>query len=483
MTSDRDPRLRVWEQLLDSVGLVEQLDVFASPVLARGSIRFGQLTALVGLHGAGKTYLLSALADGLPRWQSNMSLPIDSSGHSAELSGEYRLTLRPGSERRDVDYTRPIDWRARREIDTKLMPLTVTMLTPFIALSDLTMATQDYAFLEKSKLTNRMQLRRRQLETLRDITGHDYRSLEYGYFDSEDFQLPFVQGVRDSREINTWSMSTSEFWVHYVLAHLNSADQNEVVLIDEPESYLAQPGHRAFIDEIARLTLASGCQTIIATHSDTMVRRIPAALVRQVTQSPQGASFMEVSQTGALLRVLGRERLAVSALVFVEDDLAVALMHALLDRYAPDKVDLFDVIDSGGKDQALRGAAIVRGSQRLQTIVVLDADQRDVDQTGDAFFLPGVDVPESELLASLRTREIDAAERLRVSLSDLRIALEAARFVAHQRVFTAMSASLMVCSANDLRDVAIDLWLEADGIAAAARVLVEEMLTLTFPAP
>ncbi|WP_427018818.1 hypothetical protein ACQCSX_09925 [Pseudarthrobacter sp. P1] len=111
-------------------------------------------------------------------------------------------------------------------------------------------------------------------------------------------------------------------------------------------------------------------------------------------------------------------------------------------------------------------------------MAVLDADQRDVDESADALYLPGSGVPESALLESLRTRESDAAEKLRVPVSDLRIALEAARFVPHQRVFSAMGASPMGCSANELRDVAIDLWLKADEIAGSACALVEAMLEL-----
>lgn len=476
MTTHGDPRVRVWGRLLESTGLVEQLDVLASPVLARGSITFGQLTAVVGLHGAGKSYLLSALAEGLPRWQTNLSLPIENSGHPAELSGEYRLSLRPGTEPRAIEYSRPIDWSDRRKSDLKLSPLNATILTPFIALNDLQMASQEHLFLQRRSPVDLKQMPRGHLEALRAITGHEYQSLEYGNFGSDEFDLPFFRGVRGSRVIDMGSMSSSEFWVHYVLAQLHSADSNEVVLIDEPESFLAQPGHRAFLDEIARLTLASGCQTIIATHSETMLRRIPSELLRQVTQSPRGALISEVTRTEGLFRAFGQGRPTIGALVFVEDELATGIVQCLLDRYAPERADVFEVIDSEGKDQALRGASVARGSKRLRVLVLLDADQRDENHGGDVLYLPGAGAPESELLKSLGARELEAAQKLRVTVSELRIALDAARFVPHQRVFMVMSSSLAGCTSAQLRDIALDLWLESETIDEAARTLVARMV-------
>lgn len=133
----RDPRARVWNRICDVGGLVERMDITSSPVLAQGSVSFRRLTALTGVHGAGKSYLLSALVEGLPRWQVTGSLPIESSNCEAAFSGDYSLVLRAGSPSERVSFSRPVHWKERRDLDALLEPLTVTLLTPYSALSDL----------------------------------------------------------------------------------------------------------------------------------------------------------------------------------------------------------------------------------------------------------------------------------------------------------------------------------------------------------
>ncbi|MCX0271213.1 ATP-binding protein [Nocardia zapadnayensis] len=209
--------------------------------------------------------------------------------------------------RQEFEYKRPIGWQSQT-FDEPVASLVVTTLTTERAMWDLGIISQEFPNIDTVNLVNVTRATKKERDAVRDITGHEYSQLEYGRIVGFEENMPFTQGYRNSRVVDTWTMSDSEIWVHYVLKSLRDADPNEVVLIDEPESFLAQPGHRAFIDEIARLTLASGCQTIIATHSDIMVRRVPASLIRQVTQGRDGALVAEVQQTEALLRALAAQR-------------------------------------------------------------------------------------------------------------------------------------------------------------------------------
>ncbi|BCW07360.1 ABC transporter ATP-binding protein [Arthrobacter sp. NtRootA1] len=473
-----DSRARVWERIGTVGGVVERLDVASSPVLAQGSVKFRRLTALTGVHGAGKSYLLSAVAEGLPGWQTKTNLPIETSGNEAEFSGNYALALRTGSPTDHVDFSRPIDWKNRRDYDATLQPLVATWLTPFTALSDLSYFSQNWMPTRPGGPLEVADLKRSQVDALQAITGHTYESVAYGRFEDDDQYFPYFRVVRGSHETGVWTMSASEFWVHYVIWHLRSADENEVVLIDEPETFLAQPGHRAFVDEIARLALETGCQVILATHSEVMIRRLPVEVIRQVSSTVRGAVVSEVASTEALLRILGRSQTPLSLLVFVEDEMASQIVHFFLGCYAPDRAAQVDVIDSGGKDEVVRGVNISGRSRRLRTVGVLDGDQSDRYDDEGLLFLPGVVAPELLLLEVLRRRDHDAAGRLGVTIPDLLIAIDAARFVPHQRVFEVMSEALVSSKADDLVRVALCMWLEDETTAAAARRLVEQKLAL-----
>ena len=147
--------------------------------------------------------------------------------------------------------------------------------------------------------------------------------------------------------------------------------------------------------------------------------------------------------------------------------------------FAPESIDQIDVIDSGGKDEVLRGIAIAGRSRRLRVAGVLDGDQRGPHGESGVFFLPGDTAPEALLLDALRVRADQAAAALSVAVSDLRVALDAARFVPHQRVFQAMSASLQSCTANEIWDYALVSWLQSEGVIASARELAEQLLAIT----
>lgn len=469
-----DSRKRVWDQLNGQDGVLRGLDVHESPVFASQAMTFGRFNAFVGLHGSGKSYLLSMLGSALPWWQTRTNLPIDSRHHQNQLRGRYTMTLSLDGGFKELAVDRPMPWS--HEWEQGLRPLVATMLTPFMALSDLEYVADNYYSPkgppEPVALTR---LSRRELESVRAITGHEYDWLEYGRIETEDSYFPYVRGVRGSRQVDSWSMSTSEFWVHYVLWCLHTADENEVVLIDEPESFLAQSVHQSFVDEIARLTLKSQCQTFLATHSEDMIRRIPRECVLLVTSGESGASVSGLSDLDIVLRTVSRYRPPISVLAFVEDDLAVRMLKAILRQFARAGAENFDIIDSGGKDEVLAGLRVVRRSRRIKTVGILDGDQRGSTPATDIFFLPGDTSPEAQLLIALRSDLKRGASELGVEISELRLALESARFCSHQRVFEEISQSLGSRSGEEISELAIAIWLEQADTASAARELAERL--------
>ncbi|REC96872.1 hypothetical protein DEU35_2621 [Microbacterium sp. AG157] len=465
----------VWQRLELIDGLVQRFDVESSPVLAPGSIELRRFTAFAGMHGAGKSYLLAAIGDGLPGWQSTLGLPIENDGSDARLSGSYRLHLEHPAVH-EIAYSRPLHWEQRRSEDERHEPLVVTRLTAYVAESERAMAAQETVFLRRFRMIERDELTRSEIDIVGLITGHVYERVVYGVLGEGHDMFPFVEAMRDGRVVNSWSMSASEYWVHFVLQHLRGADANELVLIDEPETSLALPGHRPFIDEIARLTLSTGCQTLIATHSETMLERVPPALIRHVGASEDGSVVTPITNAASLLSSLGRSPRPVACLLFVEDDLAMQILHEILRIFAADELDRFDVVGSAGKDEAIRAAKLVARSRRLSAMAVLDGDQRECGAADDVSFLPGTQEPELMLVNALRSDVDESSNALRVDPVDLRVALDAVRFSTHQRVFVAIAESLNGVSAEELRSHAIRLWLSDSAVLAEARALAEQLL-------
>jgi predicted ATPase len=471
---------RVWDRVSTQPGLVRKVDVVSSPVLAPGSVELSQFTVLAGFHGAGKSYLMAALGESLPSWLGGSGLPIDDDSHEAQLSGRYRLHLRPGSPQATVEVRRPLHYKVKRIEQDALQPLRVTRLSPYIALMELACDASLRVPGRPDCVAELEPVVSRGLDALRRITGYDYASMEYSYFADGQRTLPYFRGERDSRLVHAATMSSSEFWVNFVLFSLREADEDEIVLIDEPETFLAQPHHAAFIDEIARLTLDRGCQTVVATHSEAMLSRVPARSLRLVSATSNGAVVSPVESSAALLRALGRDDSAVTALAFVEDEMAARILRAILREEAPDALRRLEIIDSGGKDEVRAGVRVAAHAKRIRVAGVLDGDERGSEMGDGLHLLPGSAAPEVHLMRALRDHEDEAASSLRVAITDLRLALDVARPAQHQRVFDVMSSCLTGPSADDVVECAVALWLAEPDVSAQAKALAEQMKRLAY---
>ncbi|NDL61144.1 ATP-binding protein [Phytoactinopolyspora mesophila] len=320
-------------------------------------------------------------------------------------------------------------------------------------------------------------LRRTGVDALSRILGHRYEWVEEGDIAvgmAADL-FPHVRCAHDGAAIDIWQMSAAERWVHYVLWCLRSAGPTEVVLIDEPESCLATPGHAAFLDEIARITYAVGCQTVIATHSEAMIRRVAPECQRLVTRGANGGKITNVTSAERVLSALSLEPHHVQAVVYVEDDMASRILDAIIRRFASHAAAQFDVVSSGGSDEAAHAFRVTRRSRRLVSMCVLDGDLRTKNEYADCLFLPGGS-PEEELVSALAQDPERAAEYLETDVQTLLVAVDKSRFAVHQRVFDVIRTSLGWRGPGLVIDRCIDVWLANGQVAEEARVLASALI-------
>ncbi|MFC8797334.1 hypothetical protein ACFT2C_06350 [Promicromonospora sp. NPDC057138] len=476
---DESPQ-RVWNRLKEQPGRIRTIDIEKSVVFAPGTAELGQFTLLVGLHTSGKTYLLNMLHEALPTTQGGSRLPPALPRHPSSLKGRYRLLMEhqgvpgelvmlasPDSDDPELE-TFPAD-----ELPSS------AMLSTYTAHDDLAYAVSNLS--EFQELTAGHLFEKKHLGTLSSITGRSYDWLEYSWYDEPRApRVPYLRGDRDGVPFDTSTMSHAEHWVTHVLWHLEFAREGDLVLIDEPEAFLAGPGHRAFIDEIARRTLAKGCQTIVVTHADSMIRRVPPECVRLVTRGGDGARVDRIASTEAVLRSLSRDPVPVKGLVFVEDVLAARMTRRILERHAGHCAGELEIIASGGHSAVRQAVDVVSNSRRIAAVGVLDGDQRDQPDKAAILFLPGI-TPESELLNALTAGVTTAAQSLGVTEPELLIALQAAQFGPHQQVFDSIGRSLSRYHAEEIIDLAIRIWLDEPTVDGQARHLAHA-ITQALPA-
>ncbi|MBQ0922695.1 AAA family ATPase [Saccharopolyspora endophytica] len=477
-----DAREKIWRRLSEAGPLgLERVSITSSPVFAPDEMDWGRFTVLTGNHGAGKTYLLRTLVTSLPdRPQLGLSGPptepytrLGKKGdgsftyleNSNGVSGKHTMRHYADgvSTTWEVDLEQPIG----KEFSGYSWPHEypppygeyVDVVTAFDI--NLNWAFEHGRDDEAEKHTaGPFPYSAAELRVLRDITGRHYDELRwYSYEAEKDLIVPRPEGIVDGRTVPAERMSRGELWVHFLLYVVRTARPGSTIFIDEPETHLSPVGHVALLDELARSTLAHNIQTIIATHSTAMIARTPASMLRMLTPGPDGARMIRPATNEAALRTLGH-RTSLGGLVFVEDELARRIVTAALVRCDRTLAEQVDVVDAGGRDEALAGARVLSRSQALQVCVLLDGDQREHVEGDRGFpveFLPG-NVPDEELLRQVHADPKALADLLARNVDDLVLALDQVRFAHHQFWFTRAARHLAV-EEHVLVEHLVSLWL------------------------
>ncbi|AYY13852.1 ATP-binding protein [Actinobacteria bacterium YIM 96077] len=372
-------------------------------------------------------------------------------------------------------FVRPLESNTTTREAVAVEGVSCTYLTPHLVEQETAYAADHLRFSTVNPVGIK-NVRRAGVDALNRILGHRYEWVEEGEVRVEcDETIPYVRSAREGEVIDIWQMSTAERWVHCVLWCLRHAGPSDVVLIDEPESFLATPGHAALIDEIARITRAVGCQTVVATHSWAMISRIAPECLRLITRGASGGKITNVTSAERVLSALSLEPDHVRALIYVEDDMAARMLEAIIRRFIAHSANQFDGVSSGGSDEAARAFRVTRRSHRLSSVCVLDGDLRTNNEYEDCLFLPG-GPPEEELVLALAEDPERAAELLETDPQTLLVAIDKSRFVVHQRVFDVIKTSLGCRDLGSVIDRCIDVWLENDRVAEEARVLASVLI-------
>jgi len=489
LTNSADRRAKVWTRLhCPPDHGISKIEIVESPVFAQQSFTLNRLNLVTGTHGAGKSYLIRSIAAMLPDHHGYGYPPgppfftqrdIVDGALGGKLAGIY---LHEGVERlwnADISHDQFEDDALK---DLEGAAPWAYYLDPSVALSEYGMLYQEYSYFKSGNMERGepQSLRREELESLRDILGRKYENFErsevrYDAFDEYEFWVPFVTATVEGRQVSTANMSTGELWVHYALWVLSTAEPGQILLIDEPEAFLSPTGHKAFLDEIARLTLAKNTQTIIATHSVAMISHAPCEFIRVVVTGSTGAKIFTPVNKSTVMRMLGHES-SLTGIVLVEDVIAQRMTKAALSHVGGDLARCVDIVDSGGKDEALGAFRVMRRSTQLKACVVLDGDQRSSGRTSsdpEIFYLPG-DSPDEELLRQARSSPDKLAHRLSADMDEVQLALDAIRFQPHQYWFSGLAASLQV-PVSELIDHLISLWLSEPSTREALAQLVEDI--------
>jgi hypothetical protein len=490
-----DQRVKIWNQLTaTSVPFqVESIKIIESNVLTPQTIELDRVVAFIGLHGAGKTLLLRMLEASFGYTTPVYSPPflkgavggvIRSAAPSLKGVVEIRLRMPSGLICRTVDLSEPSESRAEIWRGIFGESFAAWYVDPVGTFWDLNYMNDNYDFTSR-RTENEVErkLTRADLDLLNNILGRRYDTVTVrtGLLDSDDYELPFISARSGSKVFDNTTMSQGELWVHFIHWLLeDKQNKGHLALIDEPESFLAAQGRRAFIDSIARSALRNDRQFIIGTHSPEILSRFPLANVRMCISGDSGTRVITPRSIAQIHDCVGIQT-PIRGIILVEDELAKQLLSAIFVQYDTALTREIEIISAGGVPEVINGYRVLRKAAEFGCFAVLDGDQRSrrPGKEGESiantlYFLPGAGDPESELMTSAQQQIDWLAEVIGIHADQIYTAINSCQYLDHQYRLGRIAEQLGYREGT-LMQFLIRAWLRREDVTLEAERLARDI--------
>lgn len=375
------------------------------------------------------------------------------------LSGTVRVTIRLGAKSytRTIDLSRTDDsiWRSWEGLEEEFER--PEYVSPAAAFAGLLIYFQEYPFTNE-QLGQGRPYSRTEVSALRRILGKDVQAAQVFSVDLEMGDVPHFTMRIDGRTFDSTMMSLGELWVNYVVGWKAAAGRR-ALLVDEPESFLAQRAVRPFLDEIARKALSTDSQIIVATHSSSVLERFPLGNILMCLPGSGGIQVVTPTSAAEVRDAVGVET-PIRGVILVEDEFAAALLSAVLSDLSLGLLREVDIVACGGMSEVKAGLRVLGRSKRMPVIGVLDGDQRAIggDSGLGLLYLPGTESPEQELLKVARSQTDLVARRVSRSEHQILIAIQSIADQDHQYWLDSIAQRLGLDS-SVLRRALYDQWL------------------------
>ena len=254
-----------------------------------------------------------------------------------------------------------------------------------------------------------------QVEEVSMMVGRSYTDVSiYEIADYQDHETtPYFRVTSEGDTYGAENMGLGELSLLFAYWILLRAPEESILLLEEPETFIAPRSQRALIDLVASEALQKRLFVVLTSHSGVIAERVPNAHLELLSRARRVVSFLSDPPTNLLI-----DRLALipprHLILLVEDQAARNFTLALLEAKNSRYYSTCDIIVAGGDShitEVLRRMPSV-GSPRAAIIGVFDGDQHGKLPSGlprPVIALPGGDAPERVLkryLESLGIEEI-----------------------------------------------------------------------------
>lgn len=339
------------------------------------------ITLLCGENGVGKSQALRAIHAAFGGRYS----PIDFRPPAGPKPSHVESVQVISRRREGDDWGEPIAISGIEEIsqelrdeagESRIFSFDPTLQIPYL----LHLLRHDSSLSDLWEGVSPKRLNTQELEEISALVGRTYSEAEF--YEISDYQnhevIPYFRVKCNAEEYGAEDMGLGELSLLFFYWTLSRLTPEAVLLLEEPETFVAPKSQRHMIDLVAVSAAEKGIFAIIASHSGIIAERVPGSHVHYVSRTGRSVSFI-LNPARSILA----DRLALvpprSVVAILEDKAGVMLARALLEAGNSKYLSHCAFMIAGGEAQITRILQELVPSGIKSNVIVLglyDGDQR-----------------------------------------------------------------------------------------------------------
>lgn len=326
------------------------------------------IQVVCGLNGAGKTTLISGIKD-------IIGIPLDKQGamkvESATISGNIVVDGQSFFCKNE---------QGNRLVDKIDCSQKVGVLEYFQIFKTLDIFWNQENIDELVEQNEPIELGEGDLSEINYLVGREYSKISLVEIEdmNEIGTIPFFSVQSEGICYDSRRMGMGEYCLMYIYWYMQRAENNSIILIEEPESFIGIKSQKNLMNFVAKKTVENKISFIISTHSPFIIEKVSNKNIKVMSRAVGRVAIRRPEAKQANI-ILGSEE-NLKGTLLVEDEMAHDFLHILLRREDTDIFRNYSIRIAGSSGEITK-VMKVETLQKIDYSVfgIYDDDQREED--------------------------------------------------------------------------------------------------------
>lgn len=244
------------------------------------------------------------------------------------------------------------------------------------------------------KFSDKRDIEKDIVDKMARIIGHKYDDVTFQGFSHKDKESEIGIASRLGNSYSENNMGFGEGRMLYTIDVLETAPQQSLFILEEPETSLHESAQYEFAKYLIDVCYRKNHQIIISTHSSVILNALPAESRKLLIRDQTGVEIRNKISSNQVRSILSSGHVR-QLDICVEDIFAKVLLTEILRAKNKELLKAVSIHNVGDKD-AVREAVFLLNKMSKQAIAVRDADVGE-SASENLYSFPGSLPPEKEI--------------------------------------------------------------------------------------